>query len=511
MAQSWWVQGLYSSEVETPTDVGQPELVAAYLAVLSDAHGSDALTVVSQALGVHPGHLGAILANPVTARRPLSPDRPDWARDLPRVTDSVLSAPGYTSWAKQSATAHLVAPLLQEVMSELAPCLSRLKTVSGLVDLEANMFDKLVYVLDQNIAAAPIGDVGSDPVAFWQSRPAALRHARAVSGAFARSVQRFDRACAAPPRFIHPDRMTNLFIEPLDLHHGGTSVVIAAGTGVLQPRPSHAFALFSGLLCRAQDMGFLASWRLPAFEACAEGTWVEWVGGTNLEDMPADRLVSMAPDLAVLAVLLWTFGAASIEAECIIVAEDSVSIVQINGIFAPVLGQIDEIESLRQWIDLFFAGDGMAKLDFDEQCRAKACAALDAAATIARDLTALASTPGTVRSFARPMTSYSQLLRTVPRLAAAGDSIARELVFARLHQVSAALAPLSTGELVRAEIADLRQYELAFLTAGPDGLSVFLDSQTPIGDLLHHSAIDQINARIGPLRNMARGFIDTYM
>ena len=430
-AEFWWVEGLFSNELEALGAPADAAMAKAWVSVLSLATTDADIDKVSALLGLDSEALLALCASPAGVRIPRNKTRPEWAAPLPQPSAEVQQLPVWQAWLEASATAHLILPLLTEVYTALAPSFARMAKTSGLDSLADGVLEKLLYVLDTNICAAGNANAQS-PDEFWTSKPAALRHARAISGAFISTILRFEAALNTAPDYINLKNLTHLFIEPLDLHRGGTSVVMAEGAGVFQPRETVAFDLLQQLFDAVQSEGLLPNWHIPRYQGIDTGTWVEWIDGKDLDDMDAAELEALAPDLAAFAVLMWVFGAAGIEPESVMARHGAAQIyvVQADGLFAPTLGAANEKAQLQSWLALFFDNEDLPLCPrFSDACTVSAMAALEVAQKVAPALLKKADSAAPVRCFVRPVSAYSQLLRAVPHLNAAGDGLARELVF----------------------------------------------------------------------------------
>ncbi len=513
-AETWWVEGLFANELEAAEAVTDTAIAKAWVSVLSGATTDAEIGEVSAVLGLEPTALLALCATPADARVPRDSQPPSWAAALPEPTKAARQMRVWQAWANESDTAHLVLPLLTEVHTALAPSFARMEKLSGLPTLADGVLEKLLYVLDNNIAAAGDAYTGKSADEFWASKPAALRHARAVSGAFISTILRFEAALSEAPDYINMQNLTHLFIEPLDLHRGGTSVVMAEGAGVFQPRETVAFDLLQHLLEAVQREGLLQNWRVPRYQGMGTGSWVEWVEGVDLDDMTPAALEALAPDLAAFAVLMWVFGAAGIEPESIMAPEaaDQIYVVQADGLFAPVLGTVDEKEQLESWLALFFDNEELPHCPrFSEACKTQALAALGVAQSVAPALLKKVEPAAPVRCFIRPVSAYAQLLRAVPHLNAAGDGLARELVFSRLRDVPESLSNLEILPIIQEELADLRHYDLPFVTARPIGKTVFFDEPRAVEGAVRHPAIVQIRARLGAFSDTAKDIIHRFL
>ncbi|MBL1437704.1 MAG: hypothetical protein COB08_016060 [Rhodobacteraceae bacterium] len=498
VAEFWWVEGLFSNELEAAGAPADTALAKAWVSVLSGAQSDAEIDSVSAIIGLETNTLLALCAAPAGARIPRDKTRPAWAAPLPKPDADVQQLPAWKAWSGQSATAYLILPLLAEVYTALAPSFARMAKTSGLETLADGVLEKLLYVLDTNICAA--GSASSQSAdEFWTSKPAALRHARAVSGAFIATILRFEAALSAAPSYINLQNLTHLFIEPLDLHRGGTSVVMAEGAGVFQPREAVAFELLQHLFATVQREGMLLNWQIPRYLGVATGTWVEWVNGKDLDDMDATELEVLGPDLAAFAVLMWVFGAAGIEPESVMAQQggDHIYVVQADGLFAPSLGVVDEKAQLKSWLALFFDNEDLPLCPtYTEACKASAMAALEVAQKVAPALLEKAKSAAPVRCFTRPVSAYAQLLRAVPHLNAAGDGLARELVFSRLRDVPENLSGHDVLPIIQEELADLKRYDLPFVTARPKGETLFFDKDRGLTAAVPRCAIAQIEARV---------------
>ncbi len=508
----WWVGGLFSDELKASDAPADTAMAKAWISVLSGATTDAEIDKVGALLGLKPGALLSLCATPADARTPRDPNPPEWAAPLPSPNADILRLAMWQAWSGQSATAPLVLPLLTEVYSALAPSFARLENLSGLGTLADGVLDKLLYVLDTNICAAD-GTKEQSPEAFWTSKPAALRHARAVSKAFVSTILRFEAALEAAPDYINLRNLGRLFVEPLDLHRGGTSVVMAEGAGVFQPRETVAFDLLQHLFEAVQTEGLLLDWHIPRYSGIATGTWVEWIDGKDLDDMDATELEALAPDLAAFAVLMWVFGAAGIEPESIMArdGENRIYVVQADGLFAPVLGEVDESAQLQSWLALFFNNDDLPLCpQFTTACRTRAIAALDVAQKVAPALLEMSKSAAPVRCFTRPVSAYSQLLRAVPHINAARDGVAREMVFSRLRDVPQSLANLDTLAITQEELADLKRYDLPFVSARPHGTTLYFDHDRALKAAVPCTATAQIEQRVGSQRQAAKETVQRF-
>ncbi|NOR63940.1 MAG: hypothetical protein GQ535_15825 [Rhodobacteraceae bacterium] len=511
-SNSWWVAGLFSDELAAEDAPADTAMAKAWLSVLSGATTDADIDKVSAILGLDTPSLLALCAMPASKRTPLDDRLPEWAAPLPLPREDFRQLPVWQAWSEESATAPLILPLLVEVYAALAPSFERMEKSSGLNTLADGVLEKLLYVLDTNICAA--GEANAqNPDEFWTSKPAALRHARAVSWAFIATVLRFEAALSEAPDYVDLKNLSHMFIEPLDLHRGGTSVVMAEGAGVFQPRETVAFDLLQHLFEAVQSEGLLLNWGIPRYQGMATGTWVEWISGKDLDDMDAAELEALAPDLAAFAVLMWVFGAAGIEPESVMAQHGGAQIyvVQADGLFAPSLGAADEKAQLQSWLALFFDNEELPLCPlFSDACKASAMAAFEVAQKVAPALLEKVETAAPVRCFVRPVSAYSQLLRAVPHLNAAGDGLARELVFSRLRDVPENLSGLDILPIIQEELADLKRYDLPFVSAQPKGQALFFDDDRTVTAAVPRSAIAQIEARVGLHKALAEEVIQGF-
>lgn len=509
--QQWWSYGLYVNELAKPSDdievLPHKEVELQMLGALKSPEDWD---ICCALLGTDKASLIKLYAAPVAQRAPLNPSTPDWARPLKTPTAELKDLTIMREWASTSKTSALIEPLVQDVWDEIGDFLRHLDGLCPDYDIIKGALRKLLYVLDYNIACYTPTEGASLPDAddFWQNRPAALRHARDVAGAFTGTVKRFKRALNVAPDYIDITALEHLFIEPLDMHRGGTTVVLAEGAGVLHPRAPYPYTLFSEILSLLQQQGLMKRWRMPQISECAEGTWVEWIEGTDLNDLDEETLQELAPDLAEFAALMWVFGATGIEPEGILLSDGKLVLAQIDGIIAPVLGKADHLDDLDVFIDMFFdpdgAGEETLQLSLTSACIARAIGVLEHLPNVLTVLDDATLRNGYVRSFIRPMAFYSDLLCNAPRLRDAGDMIAREVLFTQIRQLPPAFADCDRMLLLQAEMSDLRQNNLPYATAIPVGHDVVLSDDISLQGLILQSGIDQVKQRSGALAASAK-------
>ncbi len=500
--QQWWSYGLFINELSgTADDVEILPHKEIELQMLGDLKSKEDWDTCCALLGTDKESLVKFYAAGPTQRIPLNPDTPHWARPLKTPDAQLNELAVMRDWARDSKTSTLIEPLVQEVWAEIGDFLVHLDEMCPDHDIVKGALQKLLYVLDQNIAcySPSEGEEVPDPVEFWQSRPAALRHARDVAGAFSKTVSRFKSALKSAPSNVNLAALEHLFIEPLDMHRGGTTVVLAEGAGVLHPRAAYPYTLFSNILDLLQAQGMMKNWRMPQISQCDEGTWVEWIDGKDLNDLDENTLQDLAPDLAEFATIMWVLGATGIEPEGILLSDGKLVLAQIDGIIAPVLGKPDHLKDLKTIIGMFFDPDSeddeTLKLELTPACTARALSVFEHLPKVLNALGELQLSDGYVRTFIRPMEVYSYLLCNAPMLRDAGDMIAREVFFTQLRKLPTAFDDHDTLPLLKAEMSDLRQNNLPYATATPDGLEVFLSQNTSIGNLISQSGLDQAKLR----------------
>lgn len=98
----------------------------------------------------------------------------------------------------------------------------------------------------------------------------------------------------------------------------------------------------------------------------------------------------------------------------------------------------------------------------------------------------------------------------MPHLNVAGDGLARELVFSRLRNVPESLTRFDILPIIQHELADLKRYDLPFVSARPSGKTVFFDETRALEGATGRPAIAQIKARLGAFNNLAHDTIQSY-
>lgn len=517
MKSTWWTGGLYLDELrsidragaDSGSEVGGSSVADATARLLAAAtDGEDDRAAISDLVALPWSSITALLDTPPRQRLPIR-GRPEWAAPFRSSRwDRTLIA-GTPFEAELSSTSHAVDGCVAELLTALEAPLAELGDALDreVADILGTVLAKLVYVLDRNVTGGDVALDAAPPLEainrWWMDRPAMLRHARGVSAASVGALRRLVDGLRERPNFLQPGNVDGVLVEPLDLHRSGTTPIylIGAGGGVLHPRPMPGLDLFKLLLREFRQHGRLMAFDAPRSADGRHGTWVEWVPGEDLNDISQSRRIGIASDIAELAACLWVLGGSGFEIDGVRVVGDRLSLVQLDGLIAPMLGSTDLEHELDSWLDLMFGdhpgapGLRLPAPVFREVVIDAFTATVEVARFVVDNCRPLLREEHPMRVFTRPMAAYSHLLRAVPLIPAAGDALHRDMVLSRIRNVPPVFDAGHTP-WTRHELEDLRRFDLPYLTCTPTGTRVEFGGGRYSDDLVEVTGIDQVERRL---------------